>query len=281
MKSIKKIICAIDFSPASKNALLYAIQLADVYRAEVELVHVVEVVPEAVLEIPQSMAEVNRKIMDDARENLRKLAEDSLSQLEEKLSHVPVFATQVDVGPIGITINRLAKDTASLIVVGSRGDENRPWWSTSVTKQVIDYPTVPVLVVPAAADYEPWERVTFATDLRRAEVAHVLELVAFFQPRQPELQCLHIVEDDSENKEMKLQDFIDVFQNRIDTTHITFHQSEEDDLTEALEAFNLIYHADLQVLVRPKRTFLSELFHSSQSKKTAGYTHVPLLVWPG
>ena len=78
-----------------------------------------------------------------------------------------------------------------------------------------------------------------------------------------------------------LDELMSVFKNQLQGINITFHQSEEEDTTEALEAFNLMYHIDLQVLVRPRRNFFQELFHRSQSKRTAEYTHVPLLIWPG
>ena len=281
MSTIKKIICSLDFSPVAENALVYALRLADVYQAEVKLLHVLEPVSDAMLEIPQTVPNINRKLLDDARINLQKMAEDTLTKISDQLKNEVTLTTEVEVGPVGITINELAEEEADLIIVGTRGAAGKPWWMSSVSKDIIDHPTVPVLIVPAAASYQPLERISFATDLHRADVVHLLKLVDFLKPQQPDLRCLHIVTDDNKRTEMDLDELMSVFKNQLQGINITFHQSEEEDTTEALEAFNLMYHIDLQVLVRPRRNFFQELFHRSQSKRTAEYTHVPLLIWPG
>lgn len=280
--TIKKILCALDFSPASKNALRYALRMADVYGAELSLFHVIEPVPDAVMDVPHSMSAVNRKMLDDSREQLRRMAEDVLTDMEGQLVNNPNMTSEVAIGPIGITVNEEAEEqNVDMIIIGTTGAEGKPWWMTSVSGDVIDHPNVPVVVVPADAAFRPLQRVSFATDLRQADVLHLLRLVEYLNPLTPEIRCLHIVENESERTEIDLDEMVHVFKDKLTGIPITFHQSEEDNITEALEAFNLMYHVDLQVLVRPRRNFFSALFHVSQSKRTAAFTHVPLLVWPG
>lgn len=280
--TIKKILCALDFSPASHNALRYALKMADAYGAELSLFHVLEPVPDAVMDVPHSMSAVNRKMIDDTRDQLRKLAEDTLTEMEGAFVNEPNLTSEVAIGPIGITVNDEAVEQhADMIIIGTAGAEAKPWWMTSVSADVIDHPSVPVLVVPADAEYRPLHRISFATDLRQADVLHLLRLVEYLGPLTPEIRCLHIVENEREETEIELDEMVHVFKDKLTGIPITFHQSEEDDITEALEAFNLMYHIDLQVLVRPRRNFFSGLFHVSQSKRTAAYTHIPLLVWPG
>lgn len=281
MTKIQKILCALDFSSTAENALKYAFRLADAYEAKLHLLHVLEPITDAMLEIPQTVPAVNRKLLEETRVNLQKLAQDVLTDLGEELKNEVEISTEVEMGPVGLTVNDIAQDEADLIIVGTRGEEGKPWWMSSVSKDIIDHPSVPVLVVPATATYAPFERITFATDLQQADVLHLLRLREFLAPAEPEIRCLHIVANEKEKTEMSFAEMVDVFSNQLDEVPVMFHQSEEDDTTEALEGFNLMYHIDLQVLVRPRRNFFQELFHRSQSKKTAGYTHIPLLVWPG
>ncbi|MEZ4985336.1 MAG: universal stress protein [Saprospiraceae bacterium] len=279
---INKILCALDFCAASRNALRFAMQLADAYQAELSLLHVMEPIPDAVIDVPQSMSAINRKLLDDTRDRLRNMADEVLDEIGEELVNTPVLTSEVAIGPIGMTVNDEADEQQiDLILIGTNGAAAKPWWMTSVAADVIDHPHVPVLVVPVEAAYRPLHRISFATDLRQADVLHLLKLSEYLQPMTPEIRCLHIVADERERKEVDLDEMIHVFKDKLTGIPITFHQSEEDDVTEALEAFNLMYHVDMQVLVRPRRNFFSELFHVSQSKKTAGYTHIPLLVWPG
>lgn len=281
MAKIQRILCALDFSDAAENALRYALKLADNYGAKLHLLHVLEPITDAMLEIPQTVPAVNRRLVEETRENLQKLAEDTLTELGEELENEIEITTEVEMGPVGLTVNEIAKDDADLIVVGTRGEEGKPWWMSSVSKDVIDHPSVPVLVVPAAGAYAPFDRISFATDLQQADVLHLLRLREFLAPQAPEIRCLHIVANENEKTEISFAEMVDVFSKQLDDVPVMFHQSEEDDTTEALEGFNLMYHIDLQVLVRPRRNFFQELFHRSQSKRTAGYTHIPLLVWPG
>lgn len=281
MAKIEKIICALDFSPAAENALRYALRLADDYEAKLHLLHVLEPISDAMLEIPQTVPTVNRRLLEETRTNLQKLAEDVLTDLGEQLKNEIEISTDVEMGPVGLTVNEIAKDEADLIVVGTRGEEGKPWWMSSVSKDIIDHPSVPVLVVPEASTYAPLERISFATDLRQADVLHLLRVSEFLQPQKPEIRCLHIVTDEDEKTEISFAELVHVFSKQLDDLPVKFHQSEEDDTTEALEGFSLMYHIDLQVMVRPRRNFFQELFHRSQSKLTAGYTHIPLLIWPG
>lgn len=274
-------MCALDFSPASENALKYALKLADIYQAEVHLLHVIVPMPDAMLEVPQTVPSINRRLIEDSRVNLQKLAEGVLTELSEELKNRVTLSTEIEVGPVSITVNEIAQEDTDLLIVGTRDAEDKPWWMGSVAKDIIDHPSVPVLVVPVSAEYQDWERINFATDLHKADVMHLLKLVEFAKPQHPELRCLHITTEEDENTEMSLDELMDVFKNQLPDVHITFHQSEEDDTTVALEAFNLMYHIDLQVLVRPKRNFFQALFHQSQSKRTVAYTHIPVLIWPG
>jgi len=279
---MKKILCALDFSPASENALRYALRYADTYAAEVHLLHVLEPIPDAVMEIPQSIPMINRKELETAKERLQKLAENTLTEVAAELKHIPTLTTEVSLGPVGYIVNEMATEKGvNLIVVGTSGAAERPWWMSSVSSEIIDHPAIPVLVVPLEATYQPLDRISFATDLRQADVLHLLRLVEFFRPLTPEIRCLHITESPKAHTEIELEELIAVFSEQIKDIPMTFHQLDEEDITEALEAFNLLFHIDLQVLVRPRRSFFQNLFHRSQSKRTAGYTHVPLLVWPG
>ena len=279
---MKKILCALDFSPASENALRYALRYADAYAAELHLLHVLEPIPDAVMEIPQSIPMINRRELEIAKERLQKLAENTLTEVAGELKNIPTLTTEVSLGPVGYIVGEMATEKAvNLIVVGTNGAAERPWWMSSVSSEIIDHPTIPVLVVPLEATYQPLDRISFATDLRQADVLHLLRVAEFFRPLTPEIRCLHITESQDAHTEIELEELIQVFSDQIKDIPMTFHQLDEEDITEALEAFNLLFHIDLQVLVRPRRNFFQSLFHRSQSKRTASYTHVPLLIWPG
>lgn len=278
---IQKILCPLDFSAVSENALKYALQLADLYQAEVHLLHVLEPTAEVMMEVPQLIPAINSKFIDDARKQLVQISEKVLTTVSDGLKNEISLFTDIEIGPRGFTINNLASERGiDLIVMGTREEKHRSWWQGSVASEVLDNPRIPLLIIPEDANYTAIDRLSFATDLKRADMLHLVNLVDFLQPIKAEIRCIHVTEDENEQTEIKLEELVDAFKHQLQDINITFHELEEEDTTEALEAFNVVYHVDLQVLVKPRRNFFQALFHRSQSKRTALYTHIPLLVIP-
>lgn len=279
--TIKKILCPLDFSTVSENALSYAFQLADIFDAEIHLMHVIEPATEVVMEIPHTMPVIDKKSLDATREQLKHFSEKVLTRVADKLKNTPVLFSEIEIGARGLTINHQAKEqSVDLIIMGTHDEENKSWWLSSVASEVLNSPSIPVLIIPEEAEFESVERISFASNLRRGDFMHLLKTIDFLKPLNPEYRCIHVVENEKEKTEINMEELIDAFSHQIEDTNITFHQLEEDDITEGLEAFNLIYHVDLQVMVKAKRNFFQALFHRSQSKKMATYTHIPLLILP-
>ena len=280
--TIKKILCPLDFSSVSENALRFALQFADTFNAEIHLLHEIEPAVGITMDAPHSMPITNTKSIKDAREHLKTLLEKVLTQVSEKLKNEPIFFSDVEIGPVAVIIHDKAiRMKADLVLMGTHDKKHKSWWEGSIASEVLESPLVPILIVPEESEYDNIERLSFATNLHRGDLLHLLEVVEFLKPLNPEIRCIHVVEGEKKKTEIEFDELIQAFSHQIKDIDITFHQLEEEETTEALEAFNLVYHIDLQILVKPRRNFLSALFHRSQSKKTAQYTHVPLLVMPG
>jgi len=92
---IKKILCPLDFSTVSENALSYAFRLADLFKAEIHLMHVIEPATEVVMEIPHTMPVIDKKSIDDTRERLRFFSEKILTRAADKLKNTPILFTDI------------------------------------------------------------------------------------------------------------------------------------------------------------------------------------------
>lgn len=274
---LKTILCPVDFTKCSENALRYTLHLADEYEAEIHLLHVLMPATEAVLEVPGSIPVVNRKLEEDTREALTHMVDRVLTQVGEQLKHIPVINSHVEIGTPGFLINDAATDyKVDLIVMGTRREEERPWYMGSVARDTLHHPAKPLLIVPQETPYAKIERVAFASDLRRADIAHLLEIDRILRPFRPDIRCVHV--DTGRTSDLPFEKLASLCEEQLPGINVTFHELVEEDTTEALEAFNLVYHVDLQVMTRPHRSFFGDLFHRSQVKRTAKYTHVPLLV---
>ncbi|HEY0875526.1 MAG TPA: universal stress protein [Vicinamibacterales bacterium] len=142
--TFKRIICPIDFSPASVEALGVALNLARQADGRVTLLHAIEWLAE---EEPRSSAHFNipefrRHMVADAQEQLRQLVADE-SRTWVEISDIIVF------GRPHREILRAAEDKpADLIVMGAqgRGGIGLALFG-STTQQVVRGATCPVLTV--------------------------------------------------------------------------------------------------------------------------------------
>jgi nucleotide-binding universal stress UspA family protein len=146
-----RILCALDFSPASLQALGFALDLARQANGKVTVLHVVEWLAEEEPRVHThfNVPEYRQHLMDDARARIRELiAGESQTWCEIE----PVLTT----GRAYREILRVAKEQASeLIVMGTQGRGGLGLaLAGSATQQVVRHAACPVLTVkgtPAVA----------------------------------------------------------------------------------------------------------------------------------
>lgn len=134
---IHNILCATDFSPASKRATDFAVSMADEYEAHITFVHVMEGLLQ---KSPHLAIPLLEKRMRQA------------IPAESQLFHEPDLV--VETGPIGGRILHLASDlSADLIVMGVRGTGASSHAASrfgSIAHHVISQAPCPVLTVGEA-----------------------------------------------------------------------------------------------------------------------------------
>src|SRR4029079_19519579 len=74
MIRIRKILCPVDFFPASKGAAEYAVALAKNYGAQLILLHVVEPVAVTGYAVPFNLADFVESMVDSATKEITRLA---------------------------------------------------------------------------------------------------------------------------------------------------------------------------------------------------------------
>jgi nucleotide-binding universal stress UspA family protein len=145
--SLERILCAVDFSPASLQALGFALDLARRADGAVTVVHVIEWLAE---EDPREfrhfdVPEFRRGLMEDTAKTLETLI--AQQQLPPRGARARVAAGRAYREILGIA----AEDDANLIVIGAQGRGGAaltPFGST--TQQVVRAAACPVLTVRPA-----------------------------------------------------------------------------------------------------------------------------------
>jgi len=145
----KRIVCPIDFSDHSQQALIVATDLALRFQATLFLVHIVPMLPK----LP-SLATVFKE-----GEYERTLHEDAKRQLEQSVQELSKKGVTAEVSlgtanDVGMEIVRVAEhNQADLIVIATHGTTGwNKWVFGSVAEKVVHVAHCPVLVLRASPE---------------------------------------------------------------------------------------------------------------------------------
>lgn len=143
MSNATKILCPVDFSKGSEQAVAKAQELAKALSAEVELLHAYQL---PVLALPDSAITVSPTYVAELTDR----AQAALKKYRDELSIAGVHAHTklLEGNPAQVITDRAAEINAAMIVMGTHGRGGfRRFLLGSVAERVVRTATVPVLSV--------------------------------------------------------------------------------------------------------------------------------------
>ena len=271
---MKKIIVPVDFSDTSKNAALYAAQIATSLTATVTLINVVDTI---------AAGSDGTPLVDefDGRKKITELALDNIGQTISAASgELPVSFIAEENDTLIDSLKKIVNaEHADLIVMGITGNSLAERIAIgSNTLNVVHENICPVIIVPPFAKYKEIKKVLFATDFKNVNESTPLKYIKeVLEAFQSELYVVNVDNDSSTelSEEYKIQ------RAKMETLlagyKTEFDFIRQEDFTEAISQFSADNHIDLILIVPRKHTFLSTLFSSSHTKQLAYHSHVPIL----
>ncbi len=291
LKSIRRILVPVDFSPMSIQAAHYALELAKTLKADIRLLHVwfsnagepfvlnevyaYQVNFEGILKEQEDEA---RNRIDAVCQEMKKMAKD------KKIKGVHIDFDLVRGNAIE-AILRIADDyQPGLVVMGTRGknrESRNPLGST--TARIIEKCRFPVLTIPV--DYEVNDfiqprNVLYITNFEESDFMALHKLIAFVRPFKVKIYCVHVNLNDSfVLDEVRMKKMREHFDHEYHEYNIECGLIESTDFIEGIE--NFIYEKEIDVisLVSHKRNLLAQLLKPSLSRKILFQSEVPLLVF--
>jgi len=275
---MKQILFPTDFSEAANTAFIYALKFADSFGAELVILHVYDL---PIVETPP-LPESTKEIFDIVEMNQFESFREQLPELHKlaenrNLGHVKMRNVLL-YGDLIYNINKVCADEAiDLIVMGTKGATGlKETFLGSSTASVITNAKVPVLGIPAEAEYHPIKSIAFTTQYKDKDndaLARTLDIAHKFQAS---VSCLYIKnDDDPEDIEERINewkifyrsekiDFFNIAGGHIEQTILDFIENQK---------------VGMLVMRTHKRSFFESLFHRSLTKRLAYHTKVPLLVF--
>ena len=271
---MKKLLVPTDFSDTSKNAALFAVQMAaDIQNARIILIHVSDKITGGSDGSPLTEDDDDRRV----------ILTQALSQLKDELhaaSTVPIdFVTEKGSSLVETLTRYVRHQAIDLVIMGITGATRlEQIFMGSNTLEMAKESVCPVMIIPPDAKYRTIKNVVLASDFKEVDVTiPVAPLKATLDLFKP---ALHIVNVDSEHyveltdeykaERVKLEGMLKGYSPE-------FYFIRQYDFFDAISQFVDDKNIDLIFIVPKDRSFVSNLFKTSHTKKLAYHSHVPIV----
>ncbi|RZJ70756.1 universal stress protein [Flavobacterium sp.] len=272
---LKKILFPTDFSEASKNAFVYALQLAKHIEATIVTLHVYEMPAANYVDVPAYLMEVYDTVELANFENykgqipvLRQIA------LANGCENVPIENVLLDGDLVNSILQIVKTDNIDYVVMGTKGASGvKETFLGTSTANVMTRTNAFVLGVPEDSTYTPIRKITFTTRFREKDLPALKQLLPLAEAFGATIDCLHVNTPASDAKEVVIANWQLLMKDK----NVNFHIIENEFVEESILDFIHQNGSDLLALLNHKRGFFEGLFHTSLTKKLAFHSRIPVL----
>ena len=292
----KKILIPVDFSSYSIKACEFGFKLAQVYNAEVILLHVY-FTPVYTSSLPYgdvfnyqiSDDETVRTILQKVHIDLNHLSDTVKNKIASGEFPKVKYTCVLREGIPEEEILRYSKEQMpGIIIMGTRGRSQKDAdLLGSVTAEVIERSRIAVLAIPEDTpfnDFTSVKRIGFITNFDQRDLIAFDNFVKTLEPFNFTVSLLYLAEakdaKDAWNK-IKLAGIKDYFLNQYPNLEIKYDVVINDDLLENLDKYIDESKIDVISIISYKRNIFARLFNPSIAKKVIFHSDTPLLVING
>lgn len=273
---MNKILCPVDFSATSLNAIEFAVEIGKKFRSTITLVHIFTESDFNRIVGEEHIGRSFKELLNMADSKMKKLAE----QINREYQPQGISHCEYHVGLGELTERLLAfveDEHYDLIVMGTTGiSKVRGVFFGSNTEDVIDKAQVPILCVPHTASFEGFDKIVYASDFMKEDRMAIQEVISFATVFDARISVLHINLNDTESR---YKNFIEELKSFIQYKKINFvNKRFKEEIGLGIEEFMQEEDSDLLVVFKKQRSFVGSIFHKSLTKTLSYSTDKPLLV---
>ncbi len=270
---MKKILCPVDFSKASRNGIEYAGNLAAHLMAHVTLLNVRPTIwPEAV------------QLQQEAAISKEEISE-SLKQWSDEVEKEFGVTCGIHVDQTIQTVEKSIADHAAdydLIVTGTNGaDDFYQLAFGSNSFHVVQQAMCPVLIIPEGCSYEPIKQLVYAYDPSTNPIFLVDQLREFATALGASIRVLHVMETEPTSEtDQQLKSMKELVMARA-RKEISwgFEGIYGRDVAWTLEHYAVSNAVDVLALSYHHRTLMDALFHQNVIKRISMTAQFPVFTF--
>jgi nucleotide-binding universal stress UspA family protein len=281
---MKKILCPIDFSSDSINALEFAAHIGEQHHSTLTLIHVF-----TEEEFGEALSKGLLSSFDHSPEweNLVTKAENVLKRLTHEVNELsqPKGLQQCDYhftyGPLERQISSFAEEHAyDLIVMGTTGVKDVvEKYMGSNTVRTISRAHCPVLCVPENAKYHKVKKVVFASDYQIEDKDILNKLIAFTASTDAALDIVHVCPKDNDIEEAMYNEYVEETKTYLNYPKLKFAIEYHDDPAHGIDEYVIREDADLLALLYKPKNIIQRIFNESTANDIAYFATYPVLIF--
>jgi nucleotide-binding universal stress UspA family protein len=271
---MRNILCPVDFSANSLNAVKYASELNKKLKAKLILLYAYET--------PVLYADPAFLPAQFDADHLHDVAKKKLKEFHKKIfgnggKDVEMILQQ---GLASSRIVEIATEKRSeLIVMGVTGTHagERMLMGSNASRVIKDAPCM-VLLVPHRAKLDGLKKIVYATDFSKDNLAHAKEIIPVSKKFDSEILFLHVEPTSVAYNEAAVKRVTDQIKKLIPYPKKSGYICSDDSVTDGIDYFLKHHKADCLAIFKRHRNILQEFYRPSISKKVSLHASVPLLV---
>jgi nucleotide-binding universal stress UspA family protein len=272
---MEKLLVAVDFSPASRNAARFAADVALQINAALILFHVVNI-NLLVAGLPVT-AGTFMKIEDDAELELAGWKEELSDRVMGK---IPVSFHRVN-GFVAAELSNFSKEIHPLaVVMGVQGKSamDRIMLGSN-TSEAIKGLHSPVWVIPSDAVFTGIKKIALASDMDKTSILPLNTIEHLVKLFSAQLEVIHVSKSENRMDGSVLSGSVGI-EDALHALSPSFHYVNNRNIEAGINQFAKEHNINLLLLAPKSRNPLSDLFHKSVSAHICWHPTVPVMTLP-
>ncbi len=277
---MKRILVPVDFSPTSKKAFRFAVDIASKSGRAILLYHLYTPGTKGTLGLTENILEYNKRTEENNLKRLQRLKKKILADTEEVVVSTIVGRTPVINNILGFAEH----NHVDMIVMGTQGAGGlKKVIVGSVAAKIMAKSSVPVLLVPEKFEWKLPENIVFISSFNKADKMAwpvVLEITKLYEALLTLVNISDPKDSLTESNKNNFEIYAYRLQRELNDIKIQFKQLKTNSIIKTMENLHEEIPYDLLVMARRKLGFFNRFFQRSFTKKMAYITTLPLLIVP-
>ena len=273
-QKMKTILCPVDFSAGSENALKYTLEMNKEVKAKIILLHTFET-PLLYSDVAPFTMQLDYKVLHDAAAKKLKSFYKKFFTDEDK--NVEMILQQ---GLPSARICEIAiEKKADMIIMGSTGTgaAERLLVGSNALRVVKDA-HCKVMLIPAKAKFNELNKIVYATDLSDDNLIQARELFFLAKKFSSELLFLHVDKTVMTNDDEILKKVAKKTRKFVSYGKKSGYVCNDSDVEKGINYFLKKHNADCLAVFHRHRNVLGSVFSPSVAKSIALHSTIPVMI---